>query len=146
MAAYSHVLCDQVQDSNAARQAMLAILIRARPHANGGRGAKLVAVGDSMQAIFGFAGADTSALDSIEMILAVPPLQTEPSRGEKEKAGKEEGYLKRRIHSKRKYSKRRTRRVVAAGAAAGRRSPRPLPAFPGWRTKYSGAAAAGGAL
>lgn len=51
------VLVDEAQDTNATRRALALRLLR--------RGGRLVAVGDSRQAIYGFTGADSDALDLI---------------------------------------------------------------------------------
>lgn len=51
------VLVDEAQDTNATRRALALRLLK--------RGGRLVAVGDSRQAIYGFTGADSDALDLI---------------------------------------------------------------------------------
>lgn len=54
---YDWVLIDEAQDSNAMRRAMAAAMLKP--------GGRLMAVGDPMQAIYGFAGADSASLDRI---------------------------------------------------------------------------------
>lgn len=57
--AYEHdwVLIDEAQDTNASRRALALLMLK--------RGGRLVAVGDRHQAIYGFTGADSDALDLI---------------------------------------------------------------------------------
>lgn len=54
---YDWVLVDEAQDTNAARRALALFMLK--------RGGRLVAVGDPRQAIYGFTGADSDALDLI---------------------------------------------------------------------------------
>jgi superfamily I DNA/RNA helicase len=54
---YDWVLIDEAQDTNAARRALALMMLK--------RGGRLVAVGDPHQAIYGFTGADSDALDLI---------------------------------------------------------------------------------
>ena len=54
---YDWVLLDEAQDTNAARRALSLLLLK--------RGGRLVAVGDNRQAIYGFTGADSNAIDLI---------------------------------------------------------------------------------
>lgn len=54
---YDWVLVDEAQDTNPARRAMARKLLRP--------GGRLIAVGDTHQAIYGFTGADSDALDQI---------------------------------------------------------------------------------
>lgn len=54
---YDWVLIDEAQDTNASRRALALLLLK--------RGGRLVAVGDPHQAIYGFTGADSNALDLI---------------------------------------------------------------------------------
>lgn len=51
------VMVDEAQDTNAARRALVRALVR--------KGGRLIAVGDPHQAIYGFTGADSDALDLI---------------------------------------------------------------------------------
>lgn len=55
---YDNVLVDEAQDTNPARRALVACLVK-----NSGR---VIAVGDPHQAIYGFTGADNDSLDLIE--------------------------------------------------------------------------------
>lgn len=57
--AYEHdwVLLDEAQDTNASRRALALLMLK--------RGGRLIAVGDRHQAIYGFTGADSDALDLI---------------------------------------------------------------------------------
>lgn len=54
---YDWVLIDEAQDTNASRRALSLMMLK--------RGGRLVAVGDRHQAIYGFTGADSDALDLI---------------------------------------------------------------------------------
>lgn len=54
---YDWVLVDEAQDTNAARRALALFMMK--------RGGRMVAVGDPRQAIYGFTGADSDALDLI---------------------------------------------------------------------------------
>lgn len=54
---YDWVLLDEAQDTNASRRALALLMLK--------RGGRLVAVGDPHQAIYGFTGADSDALDLI---------------------------------------------------------------------------------
>lgn len=54
---YDWVLIDEAQDTNAARRALALFMLKS--------GGRLVAVGDPHQAIYGFTGADSDALDLI---------------------------------------------------------------------------------
>lgn len=54
---YQYVMIDEAQDTNAAQRQILARLLRG--------GGRLIAVGDAAQAIYGFRGADSDALDLI---------------------------------------------------------------------------------
>ena len=54
---YDWVLIDEAQDTNASRRALALLMLK--------RGGRLVAVGDPHQAIYGFTGADSDALDLI---------------------------------------------------------------------------------
>jgi superfamily I DNA/RNA helicase len=54
---YDWVLIDEAQDTNASRRALSLLMLK--------RGGRLVAVGDRHQAIYGFTGADSDALDLI---------------------------------------------------------------------------------
>lgn len=54
---YDWVLIDEAQDTNASRRALALMILK--------RGGRLVAVGDRHQAIYGFTGADSDALDLI---------------------------------------------------------------------------------
>lgn len=54
---YDYVMIDEAQDTNAAQRAILHKLVA--------RGGRLIAVGDAAQAIYGFRGADSDALDLI---------------------------------------------------------------------------------
>lgn len=51
------VMVDEAQDTNAARRALVRAMVR--------RGGRVIAVGDRHQAIYGFTGADSNALDLI---------------------------------------------------------------------------------
>jgi DNA helicase-2/ATP-dependent DNA helicase PcrA len=51
------VMVDEAQDTNAARRALIRVLLR--------KGGRLIAVGDPAQAIYGFTGADSNSLDLI---------------------------------------------------------------------------------
>jgi ATP-dependent DNA helicase UvrD/PcrA len=51
------VMVDEAQDTNAARRALVRVLLR--------KGGRLIAVGDPHQAIYGFTGADSNSLDLI---------------------------------------------------------------------------------
>jgi DNA helicase II / ATP-dependent DNA helicase PcrA len=57
--AFEHdwVLIDEAQDTNASRRALALLMLK--------RGGRMVAVGDEHQAIYGFTGADSNALDLI---------------------------------------------------------------------------------
>jgi len=55
---YDWVLIDEAQDTNASRRALALMMLK--------RGGRLVAVGDRHQAIYGFTGADSDALDLIK--------------------------------------------------------------------------------
>ena len=57
--AYEHdwVLIDEAQDTNASRRALALLMLK--------RGGRLVAIGDDHQAIYGFTGADSNALELI---------------------------------------------------------------------------------
>lgn len=52
------VMVDEAQDTNAARRALVRAMLR--------RGGRVIAVGDPNQAIYGFTGADSDALDLIQ--------------------------------------------------------------------------------
>lgn len=54
---YDWILIDEAQDTNASRRALALLMLK--------RGGRLIAVGDSRQAIYGFTGADSNALDLI---------------------------------------------------------------------------------
>jgi DNA helicase-2/ATP-dependent DNA helicase PcrA len=54
---YDWVLIDEAQDTNASRRALALLMLK--------RGGRLVAVGDPHQAIYGFTGADSDALELI---------------------------------------------------------------------------------
>jgi DNA helicase-2/ATP-dependent DNA helicase PcrA len=54
---YDWVLIDEAQDTNASRRALALMMLK--------KGGRLVAVGDPRQAIYGFTGADSDALDLI---------------------------------------------------------------------------------
>ena len=54
---YDWVLIDEAQDTNASRRALSLLMLK--------RGGRLIAVGDRHQAIYGFTGADSNALDLI---------------------------------------------------------------------------------
>lgn len=60
------VLIDEAQDTNAARRALALRMLR--------RGGRLVAVGDRHQAIYGFTGADSDALDLIAKAVNATPM------------------------------------------------------------------------
>lgn len=55
---YSLIVLDEAQDTNAARRALVRMLLR--------RGGRVFAVGDPCQAIYGFTGADANAMDLIK--------------------------------------------------------------------------------
>jgi len=54
---YDWVLIDEAQDTNASRRALALMMLK--------RGGRLIAVGDTHQAIYGFTGADSDALELI---------------------------------------------------------------------------------
>lgn len=54
---FDNIMLDEAQDTNAARRALVAVLLR--------KGGRLVAVGDPCQAIYGFTGADADSMDLI---------------------------------------------------------------------------------
>jgi len=54
---YDNVFVDEAQDTNPARRALVAALVK--------KGGRVIAVGDPSQAIFGFTGADADSLDLI---------------------------------------------------------------------------------
>lgn len=55
--AYDYVMVDEAQDTNTVQRLLLARMLR--------KNGRLVAVGDSFQAIYGFRGADSGAMDAI---------------------------------------------------------------------------------
>jgi DNA helicase-2/ATP-dependent DNA helicase PcrA len=54
---HSVIMVDEAQDTNAARRALVRVMLR--------KGGRLIAVGDPHQAIYGFTGADSNSLDLI---------------------------------------------------------------------------------
>lgn len=55
---FDNVMVDEAQDTNAARRAMVRAMVK--------KGGRVIAVGDRHQAIYGFTGADSDALDLIK--------------------------------------------------------------------------------
>jgi superfamily I DNA/RNA helicase len=60
---YDNILLDEAQDTNVTRRALVKMMLKS--------GGKLIAVGDPHQAIYGFTGADSQALDNIKQFGAV---------------------------------------------------------------------------
>ncbi len=62
---YDYVLLDEAQDSNPARRQLALGLLSDNGDGDHGRTGRLIAVGDDKQAIYGFTGASSDALDQI---------------------------------------------------------------------------------
>lgn len=63
---YDNIVMDEAQDTNQARRALLAAMLK--------KGGRLIAVGDRHQAIYGFTGADSDSLDLIKKDFAAKEL------------------------------------------------------------------------